>query len=165
MKRLFAVVLVVPLLTLSQGASALCVGCSCEVTYTANTMAFGTYNPLLGSNHDVEGDVNMRCYTTLGLLVTVDIALSKGVYSTVFSPRKMASGLNRLNYDLYTNSGRTTIWGDGSGSTDTVTDNIDLTLLSYVYRTYTVYGRIPTGQSTVLPGSYSDSVFITVTYD
>ncbi|MDD3530359.1 MAG: spore coat U domain-containing protein [Gallionellaceae bacterium] len=165
MKRLFAIALTVPLLTLSQEVSALCIGCSCVVNYTANTMAFGTYNPLLGSNHDAAGDVNLRCYTTAGLLVSVDIALNKGVYSTVFSPRKMASGANRLNYDLYTNSGRTTIWGDGSGGTGTVTDSITLALLSYVYRSYSVYGRIPGGQNTVPPGSYSDTVTITLTYN
>lgn len=165
MKKLFAIAMGVTLLDLSQGASAVCLGCSCVVDYTANTMAFGTYNPLSGGNHDAVGDVNVRCYTTLGLLVSVDIALNKGLYSTVFSPRKMASGANRLNYDLYTNSGRTTIWGDGSGGTGTVTDNITLVLLSYVYRTYTVYGRIPGGQNTVPPGSYTDTVTITLTYN
>jgi spore coat protein U-like protein len=71
----------------------------------------------------------------------------------------MTSGANLLNYSLYTNAARTTVWGDGSGGTSTVSNTG-----SGVAQNFTVYARVPLGQTSVATGAYADTVQVTVTY-
>lgn len=74
----------------------------------------------------------------------------------------MYSGAYAIEYNLYTDSTRTTLWGDGSAGTSYVSDGYLLGLLT-VSRNYPVYGRVPAGQN--LPaGVYSDVVVVTVDY-
>jgi spore coat protein U-like protein len=63
-----------------------------------------------------------------------------------------------LNYNLYTNSGMTLVWGDGTHSTVTanlkeVTNNI----------TINFYGRIFPEQN-VSPGSYNEQLVVMILY-
>jgi spore coat protein U-like protein len=74
----------------------------------------------------------------------------------------MSMGSHQLNYNLYTNSARTSIWGDGSSGTNTVGDSYTLGIGTTV-NDYTVYGRIPALQN-AYSGFYSDSVIVTVEY-
>ena len=159
MKPLLVSVLAALTLALPLPASALlCVNCSCTVTTTP--VNFGAYAPLSGLNRDATGNVAMRCTTLAGLLIDYSIDLGMGSNSTSFSPRKMASGSNRLNYDLYTS-----IWGDGNSGTSHVTGSATLKLLSATTVNHTVYGRIPANQKTLPVGSYSDPVVVTITYN
>lgn len=163
MKNKMRGALAVLLLTLPLQASALCtLVCSCSVSTTA--VAFGVYNPLSASPLDSSGNVRVTCGGVLGLLVPYDIALGTGANSSNFSPRKMASGANQLNYNLYTNSTHAVIWGDGTGGTQIVSGSIIIILLGGTSRDHTVYGRIPGSQTTVPPGNYSDTIVVTVTY-
>lgn len=149
-------------LSLPQAALALCSGvCSCSVTTTG--VAFGPYDPLSASAVTANGNVAVSCGGTLGLLVSYDIALSGGSVSG-FSPRKMAAGGNQLAYNLHTNGAYTGIWGDGTGGTQTVSGSMTILVLSGTTANYPVYGRIPGAQTTVPPGSYGDSVQVTVTF-
>lgn len=144
---------------------------SCSVSATG--VAFGAYNHLSGSPLDSTGTVTVQC-TGGGLLsaknVSYTIQLNAGS-SGSFSPRKLASGANLLDYNLYRNSARTTIWGNGSGGTSTVggsftLGNCVLFLLcsdETESRNHTVYGRIPASQN-VPAGSYSDTITVTVNY-
>lgn len=157
------VVLAVVLAIMPLPAWALCtLLCSCSASTTA--VAFGTYNPLSASPLDGTGNVRVSCGGVLGLLVPYDIALGTGAYGSGFSPRKMASGGNRLNYDLYTSSAYATIWGDGSGGSQDVSGSVTIVLLGGTANNHAVYGRIPAGQTAVVPGSYGDTVTVTVTY-
>ena len=156
-------VLAALLFFLPQSASALCtLFCSCSASTTA--VSFGNYNPLSAASLDAFGNVRVTCGGILGLLVPFDIALNKGSYSTSFSPRKMASGSNRLSYDLYTSSTHAAIWGDGSAGSQIVSGSVNIILLGGTYQDHAVYGRIPSNQVTVPPGSYGDNVTVTVTY-
>lgn len=159
-KKILEVLLAMLTLSLPQSASALCtLVCSCSVSTTSVT--FGAYNPISPSPFDSTGNVRVTCGGVLGLLIPYDIALDKG---TLITPRKMISGSNTLNYDLYTSSAHTVIWGDGTGGTQIVSDDITITLLGGTSKNHTVYGRIPGSQIQALPGNYSDTVTVTVTY-
>jgi spore coat protein U-like protein len=72
----------------------------------------------------------------------------------------MVSGGNELVYNLYTSAARTTVWGDGSGATSTVS-GVGAGLLTA--STHTVYGRIGVNQD-ANPGSYSSTVTVTLTF-
>ncbi len=69
----------------------------------------------------------------------------------------MAKGADRLNYNLYTNSSHTIVWGDGTGVTVTVSGNA-------ATASHTVYGRIAGSQNAARLGAYTDSITVTVTF-
>lgn len=152
------------LLSLPLSASALCaLVCSCSTSTTS--VAFGTYASLSGNARDGTGNVRVTCGGVLGLTVPYTVALGTGANSSQFNPRKMASGAQRLNYSLYTDTSRTLVWGDGTAGSNTMPGSVSIVLLGGTSQDTPVYGRIPAGQTTVAPGNYSDSVVVTVTYN
>ena len=68
-----------------------------------------------------------------------------------------APGGALVNYTLYSDTNRTTVWGQTIG-TDTVSASG-----SGAAQSYTVYGRVPV-QTTPAPGAYTDTITVTVTY-
>jgi spore coat protein U-like protein len=126
---------------------------ACTITTTA--VSFGSYNVFAGSADDGTGQITYRCTGPRPPLVTIQ--LDKGG-SPSFSPRQMRRGSEVLNYNLYLDSTRSTIWGDGTGGTQTYSrsnppngQNINLS----------VFGRIPAGQD-VSAGTYSATVTATI---
>lgn len=138
-----------------------CKKCYCSVT--ATEVAFGAYYPLVGSAVDSTGDVEVSCGTdTIGDVMSYSIELSGAKKGSKPRELKGPQG-DRLEYNLYTDPARTLIWGDGKGSTYTVTESYTFTVLCCVTNNYTVYGRLDSGQN-VQPGSYSDSITIKVDF-
>lgn len=127
----------------------------CSVS-ASSMVAFGSFSPLTGSTVDSTGTINVTC----DALSSYTISLSHGGSGT-YSPRRMASGGNTLDYNLYRDAGRTQIWGDGTGGSSMVAGSFPLG----GSRDHTVYGRIPLStQRDASVGSYSDSITVTVTY-
>lgn len=130
---------------------------ACTVSATA-AVDFGAYVSGPGNAaKDGAGSVSTTC--TIGASTTVTLGQGGNAAggSTDAAPlRQMASGANRLAYDLYQDTNRTVIWGNtvgtGLGGTGTGAA-VQLT----------VYGRIPAGQNKPA-GSYSDTVVATVTF-
>lgn len=129
-------------------------------TVSASGVGFGVYNPFSGSSLDSTGTVTVSCFGVLGGVFQV--ALSTGGSGT-FSPRRMASGANTLSYNLYVDSSRTQIWGDGSGGTSIQSLNCILLCLG-IPQNFTVYGRIPASQTGTHSGTYGDTITVTVTF-
>jgi spore coat protein U-like protein len=127
-------------------------GLSCTINTTP--VAFGDYNVLAGAPKTSTGTVTYQC--TLG--VNIVVTLSRGS-SAVFDPRTMKNGAETLNYNLYREATFQTIWGDGTGGTQSYTALAAL----LVPVTVTVYGRVPAGQN-VAAGAYSDSVVATIIF-
>ena len=135
---------------------------SCSVSTTGIT--FGVYDPASATDKtNNSGTVTITCSTTSRPTgTTATITLSKG--SGTFAQRVMTNGSNSMNYNVYKDSAYTQVWGDGTGSTFAnswvgATDNG-----SSVAVPFTLYGKIPALQYNVVPGSYSDSLTVTVTY-
>jgi spore coat protein U-like protein len=148
----------------ASGAPAL----SClSATVTATGPAFGTYNPLNVANTWSNGSVQVTCYisTAINATVSASVALNAGS-SGSFTPRTLQAGGHALNYNLYADSAYTQVWGDGTGSTVTVTDSFTFVLLGGLVQsvTSTVYGQIPAQQLAVYPGNYTDTITVTVNY-
>lgn len=134
---------------------------SCDVS--AVGVSFGSYDPLAFSDTESTGEVSVTC-SLLGLtslLVNYEIELSTGGSGSYF-PREMVAGTHTLEFQLYTDAARTTVWGDGSGATYTVSDGY-LLGLGDVTRHYSVYGTLPANQM-VAAGSYADTITVTVNY-
>lgn len=128
------------------------------VTCTVNSSGFnfGSFNVLTGDSVDSNSTITVSCDAS----VSYTIALSQG-NSGIFSTRKMMSGSNILEYNLYTEATYQTIWGNDIGGSVIVLGSTSNTLPT----NHTVYGRIPLNtQRGVVSGNYSDNITITVTY-
>ena len=125
---------------------------SCSVS--ATNLGFGNYDSLAATPTDATSTVSVQC----SLLTTYEIGLDAGVGSgATVTTRRMTLGADTLDYTLYQDSARTTVWGN-TVSSDTVAGTG--TGLS---DPYTVYGRIPAGQI-VNTGNYTDTVTVTVNF-
>jgi spore coat protein U-like protein len=127
---------------------------SCTISTTS--VNFGSYNVFSGADLDSTGRVTYNCNATA---FNITVSLSKGGSGT-YSPRRMSKGAEVLSYQLYRNSARTNIWGDGTGGTVVYTradpaNNTNVNL--------TVYGRIPAGQD-VSAGTFSDTVVAVINF-
>lgn len=142
--------------------AAVTVNCTASV----GGIAFGIYNPLSAVANASTGTLQVTCNGSGKgkTQVTLNVALSRGLSGT-FTTRKMFSGVNTLNYNIFLNTAYNQIIGDGSGGT--VTGSVGPFRVaaggSNVVETETFYGLIPASQN-VAPGSYSDVITVTVTY-
>ncbi len=125
----------------------------CEVT-SPTDLDFGT-SGLLNANIDQTSTFVVKC--TSG--TSYDIGLNAGsTAGGTTTTRKMSDGAgNTVDYQMYSDSGRTSNWGDTVG-----TDTVSATGTGSD-QTYTVYGRVAP-QATPPAGNYTDTVTITVTY-
>ena len=131
-------------------------------TVSTSGVAFGAFNPLAGQSADSTGTISVTCIGLPLSTTSYTITIASGLGS--FAARKMVSGSDNLTYNLYRNSGFTQVWGDGSGTTFTVTDSVTIPLSLSITTNYVVYSRIASGQNTAKAQSYTDSALVTVTY-
>lgn len=136
----------------SNFASQITLVASCSIN-SAATLDFGTQG-VLSANVDQTSTIAVQCTPTTPYNIGLDAGTGSG--ATV-ATRKMTSGGNTVSYTLYSDSGRTTVWGNTVG-TDTVAATGN-----GAGQNYTVYGRVA-AQATPAPGSYSDTITVTVTY-
>lgn len=120
---------------------------------TANPLDFGSYDPV-GTNAaaDLDGssNIDVTCTDGTSAKIVVDMGTSGG------SGRAMQNGAHQLDYELYSDSGRSIVWGaiEAEGRDYTGTG---------LQEAVTIYGRIPAGQN-VPAGIYTDNVIATVTF-
>ncbi|MEO5845656.1 MAG: spore coat U domain-containing protein [Caldimonas sp.] len=132
------------------------VAAQCNVA--ALDLLFGAVDPL-GANVDQTTSVTVRC--TKNTTYTVGLSAGATAGATI-AQRLMANGADTMNYNLFTDPARTTIWGNSAAAptwvagTGTGMGNPQV---------LTVYGRVPSGQTNLAVGSYADTaVTVTVTY-
>ncbi len=120
-------------------------------------VGFGGYDPLSLAPFDTIGTLVFQCgQRDHNIMIT----LSRG-NGTSFTTRRMLSGSQQLFYNLYRDTGRTIIWGDGSGGSQAYLignpqpNNKDITV--------PIFGRIPAGQN-VKVGTYSDTITVTLSF-
>ena len=160
--KLLAVALAGGVVALAGAASAATATGSFSVTMTitaeckvqsTNTLAFGS-DGVLDANVDATATMGVQCTNTTPYNVGLNAGTASGATVTT---RQMTNGAAAVNYALYSDSGRTTNWGN-TVSTDTVAGTGNGAV-----QTLTVYGRVP-AQTTPAPQAYSDTITVTVTY-
>ncbi len=134
-------------------------GCTCSAGTTA--VAFGNYNPISATATTANGNVAVTCSALVIFTASYVISMNAGNSGT-FTTRFMNLTGNHLNYNLYTTAARTSVWGNGTAGTSTVSDTYTALGLTET-RNYTVYGLLPALQALPI-GLYTDSVTVTVTY-
>lgn len=153
--RIFAVVaLAIPgVAQAATGNSTMPVSATVQATcsITASPLAFGPY---ASTQLDAATTLAVNCTNTTSYNVGLDAGSGTG--ATV-AQRKMANGSQVLNYTVYSDIGRATLWGATVG-TNTVAGTG-----TGAVQNINVYGRIAAGQAPT-PGSYADTLTATITY-
>lgn len=156
------VIAVIVFFSVNHKSIAACVGLGCTCVVAATPVLFAVYDPDLATPTNSTGTITVTCTALIvGAVVSYNIRLSKGNSST-YSPRYLTNGSFNLNYNLYTDAGRTLIWGDTTGGTSEVSDGYTSIILNTI-KLYTVYGQIPIHQ-VIGSGLYSDSIVATVIF-
>jgi spore coat protein U-like protein len=120
------------------------VNASCKMT-DAN-IDFGTYDPTVPTNNNSSSNLIVTC--TKGTTGNITLAGTAGA-------RVMSSGTDTLPFELYTDSGRTTVW---AGAT-----TASVPASTGVAQSIPVYGRILAGNY-VAPGTYTAVVVATLNF-
>jgi spore coat protein U-like protein len=126
-------------------------GMACNVS--ATPLDFGPVNPLAATVTDSVGQLTVTCPAPTAYSIGIDSGGSGDI-----SDRRMSSAGQSLHYQLYTDSTRSVVWGDGTTGTMSVPGQSDASGTSFQ-----VHGRIPP-QPGATPGVYADSLLVTVTY-
>jgi len=151
------VVLILMWLAVSLGTPALA-AMSCTAAMT--TVAFGSVNVLPGSVISTTGTETITCSgatANTAYRFCTDIGSGADVSG---NQRRMASGTNRLSFNLYKDAAFTQAWGNyannflGGGSQNDFTSNGS----GNISATITVYATLTGSQQTVVPASYSESM-------
>ena len=121
---------------------------------TATDLDFGNYTAQNGTA--LQGTTLLQATCTPGTTYYIGLDQGQAPGATV-NQRKMVSGAASLNYQLYSDSNRSAIWGNTTG-TDTVTGSG-----TGIAQDHTVFGSIPASQ--VIPaGDYTDTITVRVYY-
>lgn len=125
----------------------------CSITVT--DLSFGQYDPL-GQNGSRElnaaAGVSMVCTRAARANIVIDAGRSP-----IGSSRGLASGGQRVAYQIYRDADRTQVWGTGAEGLQFVSAGVQSP------KQFVVYARIPPGQE-VPSGTYSDVVTATVDF-
>ena len=123
------------------------------VINSASTLNFGSQG-VITANVDQTSTLQVQCTNTTPYNIGLDVGTGTGATVAV---RKMTSGAATINYSLYSDAGRTTVWGNTVGTNTVVGTGNGSS------QTYTVYGRVPP-QTTPAAATYTDTITATVTY-
>ena len=128
-----------------------------ECKFTVSSLSFGNYDTFSGAPRDATGKINVTCDAGLPFTVKLDQGETQG---RSFNPRELGAAGRRdsLKFNLYRDSARQEIWGDGTGNTFVVTGTGTGNPIPL-----TVYGRIQPRQN-VPAEHYSDQINVIVDY-
>ena len=136
---------------------------TCQIGATG--LAFGNYDILASAPNDSQANVLVTCTRDGGPPgITVMMALTEGQYGSSINARRMANTSmpgEFLAYGLYTDAGRSKVWGFSTG-VNTMSSPMSVPNKDSASTTFIIYGRVP-AQQDVAVGSYSDLVQVTVT--
>ncbi len=119
---------------------------------STNTLDFGNYT---GSQIDASTILGINCTNGTPYTIALNVGTGSGAS---FANRILTSGSSTMMYNLYTDTTRSTVWGDSTSSTQIINDTGTGT-----NQNHTVYGRLP-GTQTPTNGTYSDTITVTVSY-
>jgi spore coat protein U-like protein len=127
---------------------------TCSVSAAALNFGAAIPNPI-SSNVDSTSTITATCSSG----ADYTIALNAGIQGGTVALRRMGAGANTLNYTMFTDAGRSSVWGDGTLGTSLFNSSG-----SGSAQAITVYGRIPSGQTAPSTGTYTDTVTVTITF-
>lgn len=133
---------------------------TCQISGSA--MSFGAYNVLSLVPLDSVGSITVTCTRVAGQAnanVSLGIGPSPNTGATNVRRMRQQAGTDLLDYNLFSDPGRSAVWGMGS---EAVVQQVTVPASQgTVQRVLQIYGRIPPAQN-VSVGTYSDHLTLTV---
>jgi len=136
---------------------------------TSPGLNFGAYDTTRAVPTDFDATLTVSCSILRpappSASVSYVVSFSAGTSGTA-AQRRMLNGTAFLNYNLFTDVGRTLVLGDGTGGTQQFSGSMTLgPSLSARTKTatYPVRGRLYPRQD-VPPGTYVDTLVVTITF-
>jgi spore coat protein U-like protein len=132
-------------------------------TFTITNLNFGTVDLTANTTFDTTATLSINCTGGQGgnnVRICPNINAGSGGVGSGGNPRFMLNGATQLQYNLYQDSARTTIWGSYLWSSPSVTPpTIDLVLngSGNGSTTRTIFGRVFASQQTLAPATYTSS--------
>jgi spore coat protein U-like protein len=129
----------------------------------ATPLAFGKYVPSSSAPSDFTATITLTC--TASGTAPVPIQGTIALTGAGGPPgRQLTAGARRLRYQLYLDSARTVLWGDGTGGSGTVSISGVAGSSTPFRQALTVYGRILARQSDAPVGNYADQITAVLSY-
>jgi spore coat protein U-like protein len=126
---------------------------SCSVAATAMSFGAEVPSPMVA---DVDATATITATCSNGRTYTIGMNAGSNVADGATEAiRKLRGSSGTIDYAVYSNSGRTSVWGTGSSAVSATGNGLAQPL--------TAYGRMPR-QATAGPGTYVDSVTVTITF-
>jgi spore coat protein U-like protein len=133
-------------------------------------LAFGPYDVVSPTSLDTQTVMTVSCTRTnvpggpQDPRVTIVVGVGPSQTSGSIQNRQLgrAGGGSALNYNVYLDAGRLSVWGNAPG-TDTASQTLNIPNKQTRTATFTFYGRLFARQD-VKPGFYNDSLLVTVNY-
>lgn len=125
-------------------------------TITATPMVFGAITDFSAADTDSTSTILLVCSPN----AVYEVQLNDGQNANGGQRRlSNLAGAEFINYEIYSDTARTSRWGD-TISSDTVTGTASALGTS----TLTAYGRIAQGEPAVSAGAYTDLITVTVNF-
>lgn len=128
-------------------------------TAVASNLNFGQVSPVAGTTASASSTITINCTGMSALPVRACVNIGTGSGGSTYLPRIALNGTSQLQYNLYTASGGSTVWGS-RGSTTYQPIAIDVNengLSGSGSATLTVYGRVPASQTALVAGPYAST--------
>ena len=144
----------------STGTLTVTASVSQKCILSSPTLGFGSYDPVVTNNaSNLDGSTTITVTCTKGATgITLGFGNSANAPTGCTAPQRCLVGVahsNYLNYQLYSDSGRSSVWT--TAISESVTGGITTPT------SVTIYGRVPSAQD-VSVDTYSDTVVATVNY-
>ena len=124
---------------------------SCSVSPQALTL--GSYDPFATAPQDAVTGIAITCDVETSVVIAI------GPGNGDYGARTMTGGAQALLYNLYIDPAHSRVWGDGTNGSSTVSSTAVATSTAIP-----VYARAPARQTQLKPGSYSDILWVSITY-
>ncbi len=131
-------------------------------TTTAAPVTFGSVDLLAGNAVDITGSVSIACTGTANTTVRACPLFSAGSGGAAGAIRYMTAGANSVSFNLFSDAGRTQVWGGSFGATTAPEIAISLDATgSGSFGGIPLYARVYPGQNLALAGTYASDIAIT----
>ncbi len=112
-------------------------------------LSLGRYDPFASAPQDAVTSIAISCDVETSVVIAI------GPGNGDYGARTMTGGAQALLYNLYIDPAHSRVWGDGTnGSSTAVATSTAIP----------VYARAPARQTQLKPGSYTDILWVSITY-
>jgi spore coat protein U-like protein len=132
---------------------------SCSLSSTG--LSFGNFNLLDSAPRDSSSSLTVTCTGITGEIVSYSLAAA--LLPAYSDTRIMANGSYSLRYNFFVDAARTVVFGDGTHGSALIGGGMTLSG-SQNQAAHTIYARIEGHQNVAPPGSYVDTVVLTISY-